>query len=83
MDVKITRRDMIEVEQLAGKNFSQLFPDGEATALGTLALGYITERRAAKDAWTGDEEFTFITFDEYLDQDIDVESMAGEEENPT
>lgn len=72
-DVKVTRRDMIDLEQLAGKTFSELFPDGKSTALGTMGMAYIREKKAGK---------TTLGFDEWLDEELTVEEDA-EEANPT
>lgn len=72
-DVKLTRRDMLEVEKVAGESWNRLFPDGEPTAMGFLALGYIQERKAA--------DGEFMSFEEWLDGEVTVEEE--EPENPT
>lgn len=59
-DLKFRRRDMIEAEQVAGKPFGQLFQDGIPTALGSLAVQYVLERRNGLtdvdfDVWLDDE----------------------------
>lgn len=78
--VKLTRRDMIEVEKVAGEPFGKLFPDGEATARGSLAAQYVLERKQGA---------TTLTYDAWLDEAV-VEIEAGESsgseetaENPT
>lgn len=80
-EVRVTRRDMIEIERLGGRPFGDLFPDGKATAMGTLAMAYIQEKKA--DGQTSG--FDAADFDTWLDEEVVVteDDDEVEGENPT
>lgn len=77
--VSLTRRDLVEVERLAGQPFGKLFPDGESTALGSLAAQYVLEKK---------QNPAMPSFDDWMDLEVEVEigdseAESGSGENPT
>lgn len=79
-DHNFRRRDMLEAERIAGEPFSKLFreeEDGEqvATALGSLAMQYVLERRNGE---------TDLGWEDWLDEDADgVEVEEKEKPDPS
>lgn len=79
-DLVFRRRDMLETERVAGMPFGKLFfeekqPDGTtvevATAIGTLAMQYVIEKRNG---------LTDATFDDWLDEEAEgIEVEAGDD----
>lgn len=68
---KVTRRDMIDIEREVAKAFpedraafSDLFPDGKATAKGALAMAFIQERKSGE---------TDKSFGDWLDEEVDLD----------
>lgn len=73
---QIRRRDMLEAERVAGKPFGQLFAtvDGQqvATALGSLAIQFVLEKRNG---------VTDLEWDSWLDGEPD--DMVVEAADPS
>ncbi|HEX7099660.1 MAG TPA: hypothetical protein VF377_10495 [Acidimicrobiia bacterium] len=76
--VKLTRRDLLEVERIAGKPYGRLFPDGEATAEGLLVSQYVLDKKRGA---------TTKSYDEWLDEEVaevELDDTGSEDEsNPT
>lgn len=80
--VVLSRRDALEVEQLAGRSLTQLFAES-AGMEGIFAVQYVAAKKAARKAAekVGEESFSFMTYEEFLDEDFDVD-VTEEDEGP-